>query len=42
MRWYQGTRRHGLKNAGSKPFRNVIVEVKAIPADFGTAPASTA
>ncbi len=34
MRWYDGTRRHGLKNAGTKPFRNVIVEVKGIPADF--------
>ncbi len=38
MRWYQGTRRHGLKNAGSKPFRNVIVEVKAITADFARIP----
>ncbi len=39
MRWYQGTQRHGLKNAGTKPFRNIIVEVKAIPADFTKAPA---
>jgi quercetin dioxygenase-like cupin family protein len=28
MRWYQGTLRHGLRNVGSKPFRNVIVEIK--------------
>ena len=35
MRWYQGTRRHGLKNVGAIPFRNVIVELKDAPADFG-------
>ena len=40
MRWYDGTERHGLKNAGTKPFRNVIVEVKGIPADFSKVPSS--
>jgi quercetin dioxygenase-like cupin family protein len=34
MRWYDGTQRHGLRNAGSRPFRNVIVELKGRPADF--------
>lgn len=34
MRWHQGTRRHGLRNAGSVPFKNVIVEIKDVPADF--------
>ncbi len=34
-RWYQSTQRHGLKNVGSRRFRNVIVEVKSLPADFG-------
>ena len=34
MRWYDGTQRHALKNAGTRPFRNVIVEVKSLPADF--------
>jgi quercetin dioxygenase-like cupin family protein len=34
MRWYDGTQRHGLRNAGTKPFRNVIVEIKGLPADF--------
>jgi quercetin dioxygenase-like cupin family protein len=28
MRWYNGTLRHALKNIGTKPFRNVIVEIK--------------
>lgn len=38
-RWYQSTQRHGLKNVGTRPFRNVIVEVKDLPADFaGGAP----
>ena len=41
MRWYDGTQRHGLKNGGTKPFRNVIVEVKGIPADFSQIPSST-
>jgi beta-alanine degradation protein BauB len=36
MRWYDGTERHGLRNVGTKPFRNVIVEIKGIPADFST------
>lgn len=40
MRWYEGTQRHGLKNAGSKPFRNVIVEIKGLPADFESRAAS--
>lgn len=34
MRWYEGTQRHGLKNVGTTPFRNVIVELKGVPADF--------
>lgn len=34
MRWYDGTQRHALRNAGQKPFRNVIVEIKNLPADF--------
>ncbi|MGE3268099.1 MAG: hypothetical protein AB7P40_05085 [Chloroflexota bacterium] len=34
MRWYQGTQRHGLKNSGKKTFRNIIVEIKGVPADF--------
>jgi quercetin dioxygenase-like cupin family protein len=28
MRWYDGTLRHALRNVGTKPFRNVIVEIK--------------
>jgi quercetin dioxygenase-like cupin family protein len=28
MRWNQGTLRHALRNIGTKPFRNVIVEIK--------------
>jgi quercetin dioxygenase-like cupin family protein len=28
MRWHQGTLRHALRNAGTKRFRNVIVEIK--------------
>jgi hypothetical protein len=31
MRWNQGTLRHALLNIGTKPFRNVIVEVKGRP-----------
>jgi hypothetical protein len=34
MRWYDGTQRHGLRNAGTRPFRNIIVELKGLPADF--------
>jgi quercetin dioxygenase-like cupin family protein len=34
MRWYEGTERHGLRNAGTRTFRNVIVEIKGVPADF--------
>ena len=41
MRWYDGTRKHGLKNAGEKPFRNVIVEIKGSPADFTARASST-
>jgi beta-alanine degradation protein BauB len=37
MRWHQGTRRHGLRNVGSRPFRNVIVELKGVTADFDRA-----
>jgi quercetin dioxygenase-like cupin family protein len=33
MRWYDGPLGHSLKNAGTKPFRNVIVEIKGLPAD---------
>lgn len=29
MRWHQGSLRHGLRNVGSRRFRNVIVEIKA-------------
>jgi quercetin dioxygenase-like cupin family protein len=38
-RWYQSTQRHGLKNVGTQRFRNVIVEVKSLPADFADMPA---
>ncbi|MCC6176931.1 MAG: hypothetical protein IT305_16600 [Chloroflexi bacterium] len=38
MRWYDGTQRHGLKNGGTKTFRNVIVEIKNLPADFAARP----
>jgi hypothetical protein len=38
-RWYQSTPRHGLKNVGTRRFRNVIVEVKSLPADFTDPPA---
>ncbi len=38
-RWYRSTPRHGLKNVGTRRFRNVIVEVKSLPADFTDAPA---
>ncbi|MBV9356981.1 MAG: hypothetical protein JO023_15830 [Chloroflexi bacterium] len=31
MRWHQGTIRHSLKNVGSRPFHNVIVELKNTP-----------
>jgi beta-alanine degradation protein BauB len=31
MRWNQGTLRHALLNIGTKPFRNVIIEVKGRP-----------
>lgn len=34
MRWYQSTQTHGLRNVGTKRFRNVIVEIKGVPADF--------
>jgi beta-alanine degradation protein BauB len=37
-RWYQSTQRHGLKNSGTQRFRNVIVEVKQLPADFAGRP----
>jgi quercetin dioxygenase-like cupin family protein len=37
MRWHQGTRRHSLRNVGSTVFHNVIVELKAVPADFSRA-----
>jgi hypothetical protein len=33
MRWYDGPLGHSLKNAGTKPFRNVIVEIKGRPTD---------
>ena len=33
MRWYDGPLGHSLKNSGTKPFRNVIVEIKGLPAD---------
>ena len=28
MRWYDGPVRHALRNVGTKPFRNVVVEIK--------------
>jgi hypothetical protein len=31
MRWYDGPLGHSLKNAGSTPFQNVIVEIKNLP-----------
>jgi hypothetical protein len=31
MRWYDGPLGHSLKNAGTKPFHNVIVEIKNLP-----------
>ncbi len=34
MRWYQGPLGHSLRNAGARPFRNVIVELKSLPANF--------
>jgi hypothetical protein len=33
MRWYDGPLGHSLKNAGTKPFRNVIVEIKGLETD---------
>ena len=33
-RWYQSTPSHSLRNVGTKRFRNVIVELKGVPADF--------
>ena len=38
MRWYQGTQRHGLRNVGTKTFRNVIFELKNVPANFDALP----
>lgn len=35
LRWYQSTRTHGLRNVGTTRFRNVIIELKDQPADFG-------
>jgi hypothetical protein len=34
MRWYKSTPSHGLRNVGTTRFRNVIVEIKGLPADF--------
>lgn len=34
MRWHQGTRQHGLRNVGTTRFRNVIIEIKSLPAEF--------
>lgn len=33
-RWYRSTRTHGLRNVGPTRFRNVIVELKGVPAVF--------
>jgi hypothetical protein len=33
MRWYDGPLGHSLTNSGSKPFRNVIVEIKGLLTD---------
>ncbi|MGH2459586.1 MAG: cupin domain-containing protein [Chloroflexota bacterium] len=38
MRWYQSTPRHGLRNVGTKTFRNLIFELKDVPADFDALP----
>jgi hypothetical protein len=38
LRWYQSTPIHGLRNVGTTRFRNVIVEVKGLPADFENRP----
>jgi predicted metal-dependent enzyme (double-stranded beta helix superfamily) len=34
MRWHQGPQQHSLRNTGAQRFHNVVVEVKAINADF--------
>ena len=33
-RWHQSSRRHGLRNVGTRRFANVIVEVKGLPVTF--------
>jgi quercetin dioxygenase-like cupin family protein len=33
-RWYQSTRTHGLRNIGTRRFRNIIVEIKGVPITF--------
>ena len=38
MRWHQGSLRHGLRNVGSVRFRNVIVELKTVPATGASRP----
>lgn len=35
-RWYQSTPSHALRNVGTTRFRNVIVEIKGLPADFAS------
>ena len=40
MRSYDGPLGHSLKNSGTKPFRNVIVEIKGLPAT-SVGPANT-
>jgi quercetin dioxygenase-like cupin family protein len=34
-RWYQSTQTHGLRNIGTRRFRNIIVEVKGASITFG-------
>ncbi len=34
MRWHQGTQTHSLRNIGPGRFRNVIIEMKSLPADY--------
>jgi hypothetical protein len=35
MRWHQGTQQHSLRNVGPDRFRNVIVEIKSLSAEYG-------
>ena len=37
-RWYKSTPTHSLRNVGTTRFRNVIIELKGVPADFTQRP----